>query len=910
LSTHKPYFLSLSLSSFLLLSFVAVPFLNPTRAQQNNHQPLVARITVQNKEEFQRLSNMGLDILEMRDGKNYFFLTTAEQLEQLRKEGWDVKPDQTQSEMLRTQQQIQTFSGGYRTVAEMRSLLQSKQTMYPNLAEYFVYGQSWEKINSGGTGGNELFGIKLTNKSRTGPKPTFFLMAAIHARELTTSELALRLIDYLLNNYGTDGDITWLLDEHLIVIVPVINPDGRLIAQQGFFQRKNTNPTNGDNCANPPTGSNQFGIDLNRNAAFKWGTVNPPTEPRCGQTYPGPGAASEPETIAMQNLILSLFPDQRGPNDSDPAPATTTGTMLTLHSYSDLVLWPWGWSEAPAPNASQLSTIGQKYAAYNGFTPQQSIELYATSGTTDDWAYGELGICSMTFEVGPSSGSCGGFFPPFSCLDGGTGGNFWQRNLPAFLYAARIARAPYQLGQGPTTETLSTLNPTSTSFELRAQVSEQFNGNQNITAAEYYIDTPPWRGGTAIPMTALDGSFNSAVEVATATVNSSGQHLFFVRGRDANGNWGPVRGIFSPTVCSYSITPGNQSFPATGGSNSVAVTTNAGCAWTATSNAVWINITSGASGNGNGTVNYSVTVNSGAVRTATLTIAGQTFTITQSGEATPFSLDGDAKADVAIWRPSTGVWHIINSSNSTMTAVGWGIPNDLIMPGDYDGDGKADTSIWRPSTGVWFIINSSNGSIRTQGWGILNDIPVPGDYDGDGKTDVAAWRGSTGTWFIVNSSNNSVITPTLGTSAEIPVPADYDGDGKTDLAVWNPATGVWQIRNSSNGSTTSVGWGVSGDKIVPGDYDGDGKADIAVWRSSAGTWFIRNSSNGSTRTQGWGIAGDIPVPGDYDGDGKTDVAMWRPATGSWFIVNSSNGSVSTPNWGISGDVPVPSAFVR
>jgi hypothetical protein len=910
LSTYKRYFLSLTLSFFLLLMFVAAPFLNTTRAQQTGNQPLVARITVQNKEEFQRLVNLGLDILEMREGNSYFFLTTPEQLEKLRTEGWEVKPDETQTALLKTQQETQTFSGGYRTVAEMRSLLQSKQTMFPNLAEYFVYGQSWEKINSGGTGGNDLFGIKLTNKSRTGPKPTFFLMAAIHARELTTSELALRLVDYLLNNYGTDGDVTWLLDEHLIVIVPSVNPDGRIIAQQGFFQRKNTNTTYGGNCANPPTSSNQFGVDLNRNSHFKWGTVNSPSEPRCGQTYPGPSVASEPETQAMENLVLSLFPDQRGPNDTDPAPTTTTGTMLTLHSYSNLVLWPWGWGEVPAPNANELSIIGQKYAAYNGFTPQQSIELYATSGTTDDWAYGELGICSMTFEVGPSSGSCGGFFPPFSCLDGGTGGNFWQRNLPAFLYAARIARAPYQLGQGPTTESLSTLNATSTSFELRAQLSDQFNGNQNISAAEYYIDTPPWRGGTAIPMTALDGSFNSNVEIATATVNSSGQHLFYVRGRDANGNWGPVRGIFSPTVCSYNITPGNQPFPINGGINTVAVTSATGCAWTATSNAAWINITSGASGSGNGTVGYSVTANSGAVRTGTMTIAGQTFTVTQSGEATPFSLDGDAKSDMAIWRPSAGVWHIINSSNSSITSVGWGVQDDLIMPGDYDGDGKADITIWRPSTGVWFIRNSSNGSIRTQGWGINTDAPVPADYDGDGKTDVAVWRGSTGTWFIVNSSNNSVTTPALGASGDVPVPGDYDGDGKADLAVRNPLTGIWQIRNSSNGSLTTIGWGTQNDLIVPGDYDSDGKADLAVWRPTSGVWFIHNSSNGTTTTVGWGVSTDVPVPADYDGDGKTDIAIWRPASGVWFIRNSSNGSVSSPTWGIVGDIPVPSAFVR
>ena len=57
-----------------------------------------------------------------------------------------------------------------------------------------------------------------------------------------------------------------------------------------------------------------------------------------------------------------------------------------------------------------------------------------------------------------------------------------------------------------------------------------------------------------------------------------------------------------------------------------------GCDWTATSNDAWITITSGDSGSGNGTVGYSVSANASASsRTGTLTIAGQTFTVTQDG---------------------------------------------------------------------------------------------------------------------------------------------------------------------------------------------------------------------------------------------------------------------------------------
>ena len=81
--------------------------------------------------------------------------------------------------------------------------------------------------------------------------------------------------------------------------------------------------------------------------------------------------------------------------------------------------------------------------------------------------------------------------------------------------------------------------------------------------------------------------------------------------------------------CTYSISPTSASVPATGGSGTVTVTAGSGCTWTATSNAGWITVTSGASGSGNGSVGYSVAGNSGAARTGTLTIAGQTFTVNQ-----------------------------------------------------------------------------------------------------------------------------------------------------------------------------------------------------------------------------------------------------------------------------------------
>lgn len=132
-------------------------------------------------------------------------------------------------------------------------------------------------------------------------------------------------------------------------------------------------------------------------------------------------------------------------------------------------------------------------------------------------------------------------------------------------------------------------------------------------------------------------------------------------------------------------------------------------------------------------------------------------------------------------------------------------------PSDFDGDGTSDLAVFRPSSGTWFLINSGSNTFSGIQFGAAGDVPIDGDFDGDARNDIAVWRPSTGAWFILNSSNGTVNGTTFGQNGDKPVAADYDKDGKTDIAVWRPSTGFYYRLNSSNGQFQAVQFGQNGD---------------------------------------------------------------------------------------------------
>ncbi len=514
----------------------------------------VARVYFANKAQLNDLAAQ-LDIWEVNQEEGYFVARLSPRaLRELRAMGLRVEMEPAMTRrlylsLLTSPGQTSGIPGYacYRTVEETYNDLSALAAAHPNLATWTDVGDSWEKATPGGRDGYDLNALVLTNHNTPGPKPKLFVIAAIHAREYTTAELATRFAEKLVNEYSVDPDITWLLDNYEFHLMPQVNPDGRKHAEAGEMWRKNTDNDDGCTATNVNWGY-YYGTDLNRNSSFKWNQGGASND-ACSEVYHGPGPASEPEVQAIQSYAQSIFPDQRGPNDGDPAPDDAEGVFITLHSYSELVLFPWSWTDTQdAPNKTALQTLGRKFGYFNQYEVCSDC-LYNASGVTDDFTYGELGVASYTFELGTA------FFQDCDFFEN----DIIPKNMPALIYAFKAARRPYQNPSGPdalnvavsadTVDAGATVTLTATLDDSRFHSGGHGDEPvQNIQGARYAIDTPSWKGGVTHAMSAVDGAFDASSENVSASVATSGlsdgRHIIFVEGQDADGNWGAPTAVF------------------------------------------------------------------------------------------------------------------------------------------------------------------------------------------------------------------------------------------------------------------------------------------------------------------------------------------------------------------------------
>ena len=550
------------LITLVLASFTSIVFSVPNKQlPSEGHGPWVVNAYYEDLAQLRSYAQ--IDAIWDVNRKEKYFVVDIENIAQyqtLLSYGFDVEINKKETQSSKTIQNAilqsqpdQAFLGSgipgfacYRTVEETFATMDNLAANNPTLASIVDIGDTWIKEDSNGSSGYDMRVLKITNSAIAGPKPILFAMSSIHARELTPAELNTRFAEYLLNNYGTDADVTWLVDHREIHLLLQGNPDGRKIAETGGNKRKNEN---NDYCSNQLT----KGIDMNRNFFWMWNQGSGSSASSCDQTFRGPSPQSENENTAIDTYIKTLFVDARGENLNDAAASTTTGVFIDIHSYSELVLWPYGYDDPGtiplAPNHTQLQTLGRKLSWYNNYFPQAANELYGADGASEDNAYGQLGVASYTFELGTTfSQSCGVFE-----------NTILPDNLKALIYAAKVAKTPYITASGPDIENINLssngiaagtiITVTGLATDTHFSNVNGTESTQSISSVEMYIDELPWEiSSTAIAMSASDGNYNSDSENFTGSIDTTGfaagQHIVYLQSTDSNAVPGVPYAVF------------------------------------------------------------------------------------------------------------------------------------------------------------------------------------------------------------------------------------------------------------------------------------------------------------------------------------------------------------------------------
>jgi len=130
-------------------------------------------------------------------------------------------------------------------------------------------------------------------------------------------------------------------------------------------------------------------------------------------------------------------------------------------------------------------------------------------------------------------------------------------------------------------------------------------------------------------------------------------------------------------------------------------------------------------------------------------------------------LNGDGRAEAATYVSfpgEAGTLFIRNWVSSQLQSLSWGASGDEFVAADFDGDAKGEIAIFRPSSGEWWFIRSSDNVVNVARWGVNGDKPVPADYDNDGKTDIAVYRpGSPNGVYYIYGSLGGIQTIVWGT---------------------------------------------------------------------------------------------------------------------------------------------------
>jgi carboxypeptidase T len=349
------------------------------------------------------------------------------QIKKLRAQGYDITPlgqvpDRSVGEDDVRPLDFPSADSRYHNYAEMKAEIDAIVRANPQIASQRVIGTSYQ--------GRDIVAVKISDNVATDEaEPEVLFTHHQHAREHLTVEMALYLLRELTGDYGTDSRVTNMVNGREIWILPDLNPDGgEYDIASGSYRswRKNRQPN---------SGSSYVGTDLNRNWNYRWGCCGGSSGSPSSDTYRGTAGESAKEVKVVADFVRSRVVGGK----------QQIRAGVDFHTYSELVLWPYGYTYSDtaagmtADDRNAFAAVGQKMAASNGYTAQQSSDLYVTDGSINDYLWGVHKIFSYTFEMYPASSSGGGFYPPDEVIERET-----SRNRDAVLQLLENADCMYR----------------------------------------------------------------------------------------------------------------------------------------------------------------------------------------------------------------------------------------------------------------------------------------------------------------------------------------------------------------------------------------------------------------------------------------------------------------------------------
>ncbi len=377
---------ALSTLSTVAFSLVALSFVS-VEAQADD----LVRVKYRDKGEYLRLIAAfpeATDCGSTSSDNGREFVVTSDRLSDLQTQGFDVEVVQADLNSFYGSR----ISGGglfgdFHTYTEAIAAMDAFVAAYPDLiSPKFSIGQTIE--------GREMWVYKISdNPTVDEDEAEVFFNAYIHAREAITFEIIRNLSDHLLSNYGTDPDVTELVDNREIYLLPVTNPDGVEYNAQtdpggGGLWRKNRRQNSGGS----------FGVDLNRNFGFNWGYDNSGSSgSQSSATYRGTAPFSEPETQNIRAFVNSR----------------EFGIIINYHSWGDLEIYSPEYDSFLGEDYDELLALTRKRTQHSGYIGGTTWQiLYPINGGATDWMQLEETekppIFTILTEVGEA------FWPPES----------------------------------------------------------------------------------------------------------------------------------------------------------------------------------------------------------------------------------------------------------------------------------------------------------------------------------------------------------------------------------------------------------------------------------------------------------------------------------------------------------------